>query len=604
MSQILTVLGHYWWIAIIIIAALCYKLIFRLLGIIMVPEDSLGLITKKFVLFGTDKTLPDGRIIALKGESGYQAATLSPGIYFGYFPWQYDIHLQKFTIIDQGKIGLITAKDGAPLSTGNLLGRYVECNSFQDAEAFLNNNGSKGRQSYVITTGSYRINTHLFDISTVEITKIPKNSVAVVTTLDGVQLKSDQIAGKEIQGHNNFQDFDKFLSNGGERGLQTQIIQSGSYYLNPWAVNVEMTPMTEIPIAHVGVVISYVGEDGVDTSGDSFTHANIVENGKKGIWQKTLDPGKYALNIYTTKVEIVPTANLVLNWANARTESHNLDSNLSTITVRSKDGFSFNIDVSQIISVSTVDAPKVIARFGTIKNLVSQVLEPTIGNYFRNSAQQSDVLEFVLNRTERQNGAKAAIGSVLTEYNIQAIDTLIGDIVPPKELMNTLTDRKIASELFLTYDTEQKAENKRQELTKAKAIADIQPEIVHANQGVEIAEKIAAAEVKKAEGIAQSMDLTSKAEANKTMVTGDAEASKILAIGKANAEAYQAQVNAMGQDGFSNLKLMEAIGENNIKITPEILVTGGGEGGGVSTALLGVLTKNLLKESEVKSSKK
>jgi uncharacterized membrane protein YqiK len=41
--------------------------------------------------------------------------------------------------------------------------------------------------------------------------------------------------------------------------------------------------------------------------------------------------------------------------------------------------------VSQIIHIPRNDAPKVIARFGTMANLVTQVLEPTIGNYFRNA---------------------------------------------------------------------------------------------------------------------------------------------------------------------------------------------------------------------------
>ena len=70
------------------------------------------------------------------------------------------------------------------------------------------------------------------------------------------------------------------------------------------------------------------------------------------------------------KVELVPTTNLVLNWASARSEAHNLDKNLSTITVRSKDGFPFNLDVAQIIHVPTTEAPKVIARFGNMVNLL------------------------------------------------------------------------------------------------------------------------------------------------------------------------------------------------------------------------------------------
>src|SRR5712664_3719165 len=52
--------------------------------------------------------------------------------------------------------------------------------------------------------------------------------------------------------------------------------------------------------------------------------------------------------------------------------------------------------------VSRENAPKVIARFGSMSNLVTQVLEPTIGNYFRNSAQQSDVIDFLKGRAQRQ----------------------------------------------------------------------------------------------------------------------------------------------------------------------------------------------------------
>lgn len=84
------------------------------------------------------------------------------------------------------------------------------------------------------------------------------------------------------------------------------------------------------------------------------------------------------------KVELVPTTtNIVLNWAN-RTEAHNYDAKLNSITVRSKDGFSFNLDVAQIIHVGALDAPKVISRVGSVQNLVDHVLQPIVGNYFRN----------------------------------------------------------------------------------------------------------------------------------------------------------------------------------------------------------------------------
>ena len=35
------------------------------------------------------------------------------------------------------------------------------------------------------------------------------------------------------------------------------------------------------------------------------------------------------------------------------------------------------------------------------------------------------------------------------QYDVQAVDTLIGDIVPPESLMKTLTDRKLAEQVTL-----------------------------------------------------------------------------------------------------------------------------------------------------------
>jgi uncharacterized membrane protein YqiK len=612
---------------------LFYKFILRVFfGVVIVPEDKIGLVTKKFVLFGKQQ-LPEGRIVATEGEAGFQAQTLPPGVYFGKWIWQYEITFQAFTIIPTGMIGLVLAKDGAELETGSILARKVDSDSFQDAVAFIKNGGRKGRQMAIITPGSYRINTFLFTVEMTEMSSIPVNAVGVVTTQEGNTLGEGQIAGKIITGHNKFQDVDAFMDKGGVKGLQEEVILAGTYFLNPWFAKLEMVKMTEIPIGHVGVVISYVGEEGKDLSGIEFKHGNIVAKGCKGVWAEPLGPGKYPINPYIMKVELVPTTNLVLNWASARSESHQLDKNLSTITVRSKDGFPFNLDVSQIIHIPTTEAPKVIARFGNMNNLVSQVLEPTIGNYFRNSAQDSDVIAFLGTRKERQESAREHIGKVLDQYNVFGVDTLIGDIVPPESLMKTLTDRKLAEEQKITYETEKQAQETRQSLEKETAIAEIQKEIVKADQGVLIAERIADASVKKATGEANSVrlqstaeadrlkllasgdaerirvlakanaeqiELLAKADAEKISLTGNAEAGKILAIGKSNAESYKLSVEAMGGDNFTQLKVMEAIGADKIKIMPDILINGGGDGAnGPISGLLGLkLLEEVAKKNE------
>jgi uncharacterized membrane protein YqiK len=623
----------YWWVIIPILCILFYKTILRIIfGMVIIPEDKIGLVTKKFVLFGVDKELPDGRIIATKGEAGYQAKALAPGLYWFMFPWQYGITMEEFTVIPEGKIGLILSKDGAEIPTGNILGRKVDCDNFQDSEKFLLNGGQKGRQTAIITAGTYRINTYAFNITIADMTVIHESKVGVITVLDGQPITMGQIAGKHIEGHNNFQDIDAFLNNGGNRGLQPQIVLAGSYNINQWAVQIEETPLTEVPIGYVGVVISYIGEDGKDLTGESFKHGNIVSKGFRGVWMEPLGPGKYPINTFTMKVELVPTTNLVLNWANARSESHNLDKNLCTITVRSKDGFPFNLDVAQIIHIPANEAPKVIARFGSMLNLVSQVLEPTIGNYFRNSAQDSDVISFLISRKERQESAKQHISVVLEEYNVNAVDTLIGDIVPPEALMKTLTDRKIAQEEEKTYETQRMAQVQRQGVEKETAIAEIQKEIVKAQQSVEIAQRTADAAVKKSEGEATSLKLQVSAEASATKMraeaegeatrvraaaqaestklnasaeaekiskTGLAEAEKIMAIGKSTAEAYELQVKAMGGDNFTKFKITEEIGKGHIKVMPDVLIGGGSNGSeGPISGLLGIKLMEMMDTSK------
>ena len=620
MPSIVAMLLTYWWVIPVVLFFMAYRITFRLFGIVIVRQDAVGIVNKEWKIFGGNKSLPDGRLVALRGEAGIQADTLAPGIKFGYWPWQYEVNLRPFITIDEGSIGVVEARDGIPLSAGRVLARYVDCDSFQNARAFLEHGGERGPQLTIIPPGTYRINTALFSVVQERVTEIEDNMVGIVTTREGQPLTTGEIAGKEVDGHNSFQDGQAFVTNGGYKGLQEQVILAGRYFINPRFATVEIKEMTTVPIANVGVVISYVGDVGVDVTGESFKHGNLVKRGQKGVWVEPLDPGKYPINPYTLKVEIVPTANVVLNWATGKTESHNLDKNLSTITVRSSDGFTFNLDVSQIIHIPRTDAPKVIARFGNMMNLVTQVLEPTIGNYFRNAAQNSDVIDFLKSRQQRQDDAKQKIGAALQEYNVGAVDTLIGDITPPEDLMKTLTDRKLAEQQKITYDTERMAEDTRKELQQARALADTQARVVDAERSVTIADFAAQASVKKAEGDlkaktlnaegdakaktlnaegdARAKSLNAEADATVLRMVGDAQALKTLAVGNAEAEVIQRKTEAVGQANYAMIEIGRALAENKIKLVPEILV--GNAAGGSSGSIVDVLLANLVRDGLAK----
>lgn len=250
--------------------------------------------------------------------------------------------------------------------------------------------------------------------------------------------------------------------------------------------------------------------------------------------------------------------------------------------------------MSQIIHIPKKDAPKVIVRFGNVANLVTQVLEPTIGNYFRNAAQKSDVIDFLKERTNRQSEARLAITTALVEYGVGAVDTLIGDIVPPEALMKTLTDRKIAEQEKLTFETQKMAEEGRKDLQQARAVADTQAQVVASQRKVEIAKFDAESAIEKAKGDAKSKTLNAEADAEVLTTVGEAEGKKITAVGHAEADVIKQKTTAMGQGNFAVVEVGRALAAAKIPLVPQIVAGGTGTDGGGS--LVSVLLANLIRD--------
>ncbi len=539
------------------------------------------------------------------GQKGPQISFLMPGFY-RINTILFHIEKRPITEIKGGQIGLVEATDGARIPEGRLLALKVHGhNSFYDGEAFIKNGGEKGRQLDVLMPGRYRINPALFKvISVVDWTNIEADQVGIVTILEGKPIvDSSKIAAEELPlgTHNNFQDPAAFLSAGGQKGLQIPVLRAGNYAINPWFASVEKAPMIRVDIGFCGVVTSYVGAEGTDLT-DEAVNAKIVANGFKGIWADSLQPGKHPLNTKILKVDIVPTTQILLNWADTRSSAHELDSSLKTITLRTADAFNVNMDVSVIIHIPMKNAPKVIANLGSVKNMISQVLEPAISSHFRNAAQYIKALDLYTERKQLQEKAKMHIDNVLRVHHIDSKDTLIADVVLPPELTKTVTDRQIAEQEKKTYATQKEAQDERRALENATAQAAMQPKVVESERNVEIQKNLAEGKVKEAEGSkaaailqatgeseaiklranaqAEATKVTAVAEAEATSKVGNAEAEVILAKGQSTAEAYRLEVQAMGQDVFGQIRVVEKIATGTLKLIPENLVIGGGGGAG------------------------
>ena len=609
-----------------------------LLSIHRIGPTEVGLVNKRLGL----RKLGEDNPIALRGEAGYQATLLMPGLRFKLWPI-FGVARYPWVQVPAGEIGVVLAQVGAPLPIGAKSAAYrPEFGNFSDLTAFLDGGGQKGVQRPVLPPGTLvpihpvafvvitsqevfglpvapelaaiadngRLIAESFGLNAEQLEVLviapqgDSDVIGLVTTLEGAPLDKGDIASRlggfddvtefEQEGgandaelidmllgskndlHNNYQDFQAFIDAGGRIGLQHDPLLYGAYLLNPFLVRVELVPMLVVNQGEVAVIKGFVGLPTLDTSGAEFKFGSIVRPGHRGIWQEPLRTGKYAINPRVYAAEIVPTFILTLNWANANSEAHDLDTRLEPIVGKSREGFVFTIDLQVQIHVSDTKAPKVISMVGTMLNLVNEVLQSAVGNHFRNTLQDLEAVRFIETRQEVQHSAFAAVREYLSAYDVETRGVYIQDVVFPDELVDVLTRREIANQERTTYVEQQRAETARVEMEKARGTANMQAELATAQVSVAISKNQAQAREAAATGEAAYVRLTGQAEADRRQAIGLAEAKATEAIGLARAAGFEAQSQAIGDMPTAIVAVAGAVAEGGIDIMPEVLVTGGG----------------------------
>jgi hypothetical protein len=378
----------------------------------------------------------------------------------------------------------------------------------------------------------------------------------------------EALLGSKNNLHNNYQDFQAFLEHGGRIGLQHDPLLYGAYALNPFLVGVELVPMLVVKQGQVAVIKAYVGLATQDTSGTEFKYGSLVRPGHRGVWQEPLRTGKYPLNPRCYEAEIVPTAILNLNWADAVSEAHHLDAQLQQIVAKSKEGFVFRLDLQVQIHVPDTKAPRVISMVATMRNLVNEVLQAAVGNHFRDSLQSMPAIRFIETRRQVQEEAFTHIREQLEQYQVETKGVYIQDVILPEDMVSVLTHREIANQEIETFKKQRAAQDQRIEMEQAKGTADMQADLARSKVGVDIKKNNADARVAEATG-----------EAEFIRATGTARGAEVEAIGLARARGYRAQVEALGSNATAIVNVVTALSEGKAKFVPDVLVAGGGNGG-------------------------
>ena len=585
--------------------------LFFLSGIVYIGRYDVGILTKK--MFGAK--MPQGKIIACKGEIGIQADTLMPGLYWRN-PIIWRVEKEKVTIVQEKEVGTIEAVDGDVIPTGRLLANAIECNNYQDAKMFLDNGGQKGPQVSILRPGTYRINKRAFLIKNKPVTKVAQEMMGVVTAMDGTPLPSVYMVAPRptTDAHNYFQDGQAFIDNGGHRGIQLDTLQAGEYYINPALFEVWFFPIAEVLPGYVAVIRSNVGKElarqeaklatgegpGAGLGHDIHEKEEVIltmDKDQRGIWEQPVAPGKYNLNPWAYTAYPVPTSAVTIDWAagaERRTEyqgaapggatigstkrsapkEEHVDSQKATeffkfsqLTLTSKDGFTLDADVRVIIRIRPQHAPFVIARFGSVPNLIEQIIHPLIDSSFRNNAGSKKAIEFIQSRTQLQKDAFEQAKIEFEKYHVETQGLLISYIDVDKTLLDTQTLKEIALQQKEQYKEQALAQEEKIAVEEKTARAAKQKDVVEAKLSIDIEKDKAQAARMTAEGVRDA-----------TKYKADGVAYENSETGKALAEAYKAQSEVIGAENLAKIKIMELVKDGKVKIVPEFLIQGGGSG--------------------------
>ncbi len=668
-----------WWpyVAVPTGTLFVYWLCFR-----YIPHNSVGVVEK---LWSWKGSVPDGQILALDGEAGFQAELLRGGLHFGYWRWQYSVPRMRLVTVSQGKLGYVYARDGEPLSSSQTLGQSVECNHFQVARAFLGGatledgrvvRGQRGRQRAILREGVYAVNPALFvviaedhvfalpaTLSRQELKTIEQyrdelaaiggfdpvvvgakmhsadkeypdtpemvDSIGIVTVHDGPSLPPDEIIAPIVGGdsreanfHNNFQDAEAYLRAGGRRGRQYQALTDGTYFINRWFATLEMIPKTVVPIGSVGVVVSYVGRHGLDLSGKGFRHGEQVATGDRGVWEKSLGPGKYAFNTYAGSIILVPTTNFVLHWITGKSESHRYDESLRSIDLVTKDAYEPLLPLSVVVHIDYERAPSVIQRFGDVKKLITQTLDPMLSAYFRDVAHTKTMLGLLHERDQIQQEARDVLQRKFRGFDIECVDVLIGKPTHVEgddkieTLLEQLRQRQLSTEQLETFERRKEAAKKLQELKAAEAQADRQTALTNAQVQAQIASNegeadlararkqaeqtivVAEASLGRSRREAEQKVVLAEADSRERMLVGRGESQRIMQVGLSEAAVLLRKINSFGDPRlYAVNEVADRLSHSQQPLVPQrLFVTGGDDKNPQANGLLGVLLGLLVAE--------
>jgi uncharacterized membrane protein YqiK len=270
-----------------------------------------------------------------------------------------------------------------------------------------------------------------------------------------------------------------------------------------------------------------------------------------------------------------------------------------SIPLITADGYEPLLPLSLVLHIDYEKASRVVQRFGDVRRLITQTLDPILTAYFRDVAQSSHMLDLLTRREDIQRRATEELGRRFQDFDINCVAVLIGRpetglLKPGQEdpidrLFDQLRMRRLAEEQKATFGKQQEAAVQQKALNHAQAEAERQTQLTQTRVEIEIAGNRGAAQLAEAERLAKRDIALAEGRARATELEGQGEGAKIAQIGQAEANVSRQKVEAFTDPRLYALSIVsQQLAHSEQPLVPERVVLFGQGGDGKAPAEVGL----------------
>ena len=414
----------------------------------------------------------------------------------------------------------------------------------------------RGLQLEVLPEGRYFYNPYFWSWQVYPMIEIPRENMGIRIRLYGEDLPYGDFLASDEQ----------------HKGIVEEVLKPGRYAINAIVIDkatkqelrqytrrksdfVEIIELWEpkvIPAGYKGIVTNLAGP--LPDNPNSL----IVETGRRGPQEKTLEPGTYYLNPYMYRINAVDTRSQRFNLSEGK-----------DMMFPSKDGFPISLDGIIEFRVIPETAARTYVTYNDVVNdkpgasaiaeeIIAKVIMPNARAFCRLRGSNSSARDFIggVTRTAFQSEFQKAITETCQAQGIEIVQALITKIIPPQAIAQPLRDREIAVQKKKQFAQEILQQQEEAKLATEKELIEQKRELIGADrmviEAVTLAHQEQQVQLEAANrdmAVATEKLAAAKDEAEAIVARATAKAAVVGFENEADAAGWKKAVEALGNDG-------------------------------------------------------